>query len=164
MRRAEIINLTWNQIDFQARRIKVENAKSEKLRFIPINNYLFKQILKLKSENGQSPFVFFNPETKQPFLDMKTGFKTACRLSGIEGFRFHDLRHTFAIRLEAKGIDIETIRDLLGHHSITVTQRYIHSNDERKRRAVDVLSKQSDETGLNSDKESDNRKSVEIIH
>ena len=164
MRRAGIISLTWNQIDFQARRIKVENAKSEKLRFIPINNYLFKQILRLKNENGQSAFVFFNPETKQPFLDMKTGFKKACRNSGIEGLCFHDLRHTFATRLVAKRIDVETVRELLGHHSITVTQRYIHSNDERKRRAVDVLSKQSDETGLNSDKESDNRKSVELIH
>jgi len=39
-----------------------------------------------------------------------------------------------------KGIDIETVRDLLGHHSITITQRYTHSNDERKRAAVELLS------------------------
>ena len=40
----------------------------------------------------------------------------------------------------AKGVDIETLKELLGHHSITLTQRYIHSNDERKRAAVELLS------------------------
>lgn len=152
MRRAEILGLTWSQIDFETRRIKVEKTKSEKVRFIPINDALFKQILNLKSKNGQSPFIFFNPETKQPYQDMKTGFKRACRISGIEGLRFHDLRHTFATRLVANGIDIETVRDLLGHHSIVITQRYTHSSDERKRKAVEILNKKSDKTGQDSDK------------
>ncbi len=144
MRRAEILGLKWNQIDFEARMIKVERTKSEKVRYIPINDDLFKHFLKLKSDNGQSPFVFLNPETKQPFLDMKTPFKRACRISGIEGMRFHDLRHTFATRLIANGIDIETVRDLLGHHSIVVTQRYVHSSDERRRKAVEILTKKNE--------------------
>jgi len=71
---------------------------------------------------------------------MKKGFKAACSRSKIEGLRFHDLRHTFASRLVEKGVDVETVRDLLGHHCITITQRYTHSNDERKRRAVELLS------------------------
>ncbi len=41
-----------------------------------------------------------------------------------------------------KGVDIETVRDLLGHHCITITQRYTHSNDERKRVAVELLSRE----------------------
>jgi integrase len=49
------------------------------------------------------------------------------------------LRHTFASRLIEKGADIETVRDLLGHHSITITQRYIHSNNDRKKAAVELL-------------------------
>ena len=163
MRRAEILGLTWSQIDFETRRIKVEKTKSGKVRHIPIEDDLFKQILNLKNKDGQSPFVFFNPETKQPYQDMKTGFKRACRISGIEGLRFHDLRHTFATRLVANGVDIETVRDLLGHHSIVITQRYTHSSDERKRKAIETLSKKSDKTTLNSDKDGDNSKSVELI-
>ncbi|MCK4430918.1 MAG: tyrosine-type recombinase/integrase, partial [Candidatus Aminicenantes bacterium] len=58
---------------------------------------------------------------------MKRQFINACKGAGVEGLRFHDLRYTFATRLVAKGVDIETVRDLLGHHSITVTQRYTHS-------------------------------------
>ena len=74
MRRAEILGLTWSQIDFRARIIKVvsERTNSENTRYITINDDLFMQILKLKSDNGQSPFVFLNPATKKPFLDMKT--------------------------------------------------------------------------------------------
>ena len=139
MRKAEILNLQWKQIDFKARRIKVEKTKSGKVRFIPINDVLFYELNRLKGENSQSPFVFINPRTERPYLDMKTGFKGALRRAGIEGLRFHDLRHTFASRLVEKGIDIETVRDLLGHHSILITQRYIHSNDERKRAAVELL-------------------------
>jgi excisionase family DNA binding protein len=152
MRRAEILNLRWCQIDFQAKRIKVEKTKNGRVRFIPINDGLFKQILKRKNENGQSAFVFLNPATKKPFLDMKTPFKRACRISGIEGLRFHDLRHTFATRLVEKGIHIRNIRDLLGHFSVTVTERYAHSNDEQMRKAVDALSKKSDKSGQDSDK------------
>jgi len=152
IRRAEILNLTWSQVDFKNRRIRVEKTKSGKVRYIPINDDLFKQILKLKNENGQSAFVFLNPATKKPFLDMKTPFKRACRISGIEGLRFHDLRHTLATRLVARGIHIKTIRDLLGHFSVTVTERYAHSNDVQMRKAVETLSKKSDKSGQDSDK------------
>ncbi|HDZ25238.1 hypothetical protein LCGC14_1660050 [marine sediment metagenome] len=140
MRKTEILNLQWNQVDLKAWRIRVEKTKSGKVRFMPINDVLFHELRRLR--NGQSPFVFFNPETMKPYVDMKKGFKAACRRAGIEGIRFHDLRHTFASRLIANGADIEVVRELLGHHSITVTQRYIHSSDERKRAAVELLSKE----------------------
>jgi integrase len=46
---------------------------------------------------------------------------------------------TYVRRLVEKGADIETGRDFLGHYSITVTQRYTHSNEDRKRKAVELL-------------------------
>ncbi len=144
MRKAEILNLKWSQVDFKARRIIVEKTKSGKARFIPMNDVLFNELCRLKSGSGQSSFVFFNPETGKPYVDMKKGFKTACRRAGISNLRFHDLRHSFASRLVEKGVDIETVRDLLGHHSITVTQRYTHSTDDRKRAAVELLSREAE--------------------
>jgi len=65
--------------------------------------------------------------------------------------RFHDLRHTFASRLVESGVDVETVRELLGHHSITVTQRYTHSTDERKRKAVELLTRKAEEKGQAGD-------------
>ncbi|MBA7483465.1 Tyrosine recombinase XerC [subsurface metagenome] len=138
MRKGEILNLRWTQIDLKGRRIRVEKTKSGKVRHIPINDILLYELRGLKDKNS---YVFFNPKTGKPYVDMKTGFKAACRRAGIKGMRFHDLRHTFASRLIEKGADIETVRDLLGHSAITVTQRYTHSTDDRKKIAVELLSK-----------------------
>ena len=68
-------------------------------------------------------------------------FRTACKRAGVEGLRFHDLRHTFASRLVERGADIVTVQILLGHSTVTLTQRYTHSNDDRKRAAVELLSR-----------------------
>ena len=54
-------------------------------------------------------------------------------------------RHTFASRLTRDGVDVVTVKDLLGHSDISTTMRYAHSNDEAKRRAVQKL-RNSDKT------------------
>ena len=113
-------------------------TKSGKSRAVPINDMLFEFF---HARKNKSEYVFPNPKTGMPYVDLKRQFRNACRRADIKGLRFHDLRHTFASRLVEKGVDIETVRDLLGHSSITITQRYTHSTDERKRVAVELLSK-----------------------
>jgi len=147
MRLGEILNLKWNQIDFRAKRIRVENTKSGKIRSINVNALLFEELLRLKRRNHQNPHVFFNARSGSPLTTIKTAFKAACRRGRIKGFRFHDLRHTFGTRLLERGVDIRTVRDLMGHYSITVTERYTHTNDNRKRKAVELLSRKSEEEG-----------------
>lgn len=61
------------------------------------------------------------------------------------GLRLHDLRRTFAIRLSARGVDLNTIRKLLGHGSIRMTQRYPHSNQALKKNAVECLVERADD-------------------
>jgi len=77
--------------------------------------------------------------TEKPYTLVRRAFLTACRKAEITGFRFHDKRHTFASRLIAKGADIETVRTLLGHFAVVMTQRYIHSNEEALKNAVALL-------------------------
>jgi integrase len=55
--------------------------------------------------------------------------------------RFHDLRHNFATQLVAGGVDLATVKDLLGHSSLLMVSRYAHSAPESKRQAVSVLEK-----------------------
>ena len=139
MRKGEILSLKWSQVDLSSGIIKVENTKSGKPRLIPINELLFKELLKLKNQNGKSQYVFLNPETQEPLKDIKKSFSGATGRAKIKDLRFHDLRHTFASRLIQKGVDLITVKELLGHHSVRVTERYTHSGIEQKKEAVEAL-------------------------
>ena len=77
-----------------------------------------------------------NPETGEPYADMKKAFGTACRLAGIENLRWHDLRHTFGTRLAEAGCSEATIAELMGHSDPVTTRRYTHATDRAKHAAV----------------------------
>jgi hypothetical protein len=119
-------------------------AVSGKNREIPVNNGLLTVLEELKKRK-KSDFVFPNPKTNKPFRSIRHSFENACRRANIHDLRFHDLRHTFACRMIQKGCDIETLRDLLGHHSISVTERYIHTNLDQKRGAIERISEKNEE-------------------
>jgi len=138
MRIGEIFSLRWSQVDMEKRIISVYAPKTGKIREVPINADAHK-VLQAWQHSKRSQFVFYNPETGRPFVDLKAGFAIACRKAGITGVSWHTLRHTFASRLVNRGVDIVTVKELLGHSTITVTMRYTHTNLESKRAAVQVL-------------------------
>jgi excisionase family DNA binding protein len=139
MRLGEILGLRWNQVDLKSGMIRVERTKSGRTRLIEANTPLLRELTRLRSLDGKSPYVFPNPETGKPLRTVKTAFVAACRRAGIVGLRFHDLRHTFASRLNAAGVDPITIMELLGHSSLKMTERYTHTTKEQRRQAVERL-------------------------
>ena len=110
---------------------------------MPINSQA-RKVLEYWALGKRNEFVFYNPETGMPFVDLKGGFGLACRKAGIEGVTWHTLRHSFASRLVARGVDIVTVQQLLGHSTIIVTMRYTHTNLDSKRTAVARLENFSD--------------------
>jgi hypothetical protein len=58
--------------------------------------------------------------------DVKNGFSAALAFAGIEGFTWHDLRHTFASWLMMRGASLRSVAELLGHQSMKMTMRYAH--------------------------------------
>ena len=71
--------------------------------------------------------------------DVKRGFTTACRRAGITDFQIHDLRHTCAAWLVSAGAPLTEVRDLLGHSTVKMTERYAHLAPENVRAAVTLL-------------------------
>ncbi|SPQ01565.1 Phage integrase family protein (fragment) [Candidatus Sulfobium mesophilum] len=84
-------------------------------------------------------YVFFDSATGKPYGDVKRSFNTATRRAGIRDFHFHDLRHTFASHLVMAGVDITTVKELLGHRTLTMTLRYAHLAPSHKVKAVELL-------------------------
>jgi integrase len=143
LRIGEILSLTWESVDLEKNLLSVFAHKTNKIRIVPINTEA-RRVLSYWALGKKSQFVFYNHETGKPFVDLKAGFALACRKAGIEGVTWHTLRHTFASRLVARGADIVTVQQLLGHSSITVTMRYTHTNLDAKRNATQKLEGFSD--------------------
>src|SRR5215813_1929345 len=79
------------------------------------------------------------PRLDQLCRKPRKAFKTACKLAGIHGLIWKDLRATFGTRLAEAGCDAFTIAQLLGHSDIRVTMRYVRSVEETKRMAVEAI-------------------------
>jgi len=142
MRLGEILGLKWHDIDFQRGIIHLLNTKNGEKREIPMNNMVKINLMKVV-KHPDSPYVFNYNNGKQ-IRDVRTSFFTTLKKSGIINFRFHDLRHTFASQLVMSGVDLNTVRELLGHKSLEMTIRYSHLSQDFKKRAVDVLNGQID--------------------
>jgi integrase len=158
MRKGEILNLKWENVDFKNRVITVEGTKTGEIRRIPMNNKLT-EIFQSAKKESKGEFVF--SENGNPYGDVKTGWWTALERAGIENFRFHDLRHTFGSRLGMSGVDVKAIADLMGHKTIQMTMRYSHPTPEYKRKAVELLDRTVTKTDT-TEKLEEKRKVVNI--
>jgi len=137
MRKGEILNLKWDNIDLTHGFILLSTTKNGERREIPINQTL-KDLFTNMPSRFRGGYVFCDAEGK-PYQDIKRSFNTACRKAGIKDFHFHDLRHTFASHLVMAGVDITTVKELLGHKTLTITLRYAHLAPSHKVRAVEIL-------------------------
>jgi integrase len=137
MRRGEILNLKWIDVDFKRGLLYLIETKNNTRRETPMNETVRASLMKVL-KHPDSPYVFCNNDGK-PYESIKTAFHTAIKRAGISDFRFHDLRHTFASHLVMLGIDLKTVQELLGHKSFEMTLRYSHLSPAHKNRAVELL-------------------------
>lgn len=143
-RRGELFNLTWDKVSMKKQTLTVIGtvAKSKKKRVIPLNDKameLLQAWRKGKNVTHISGLVFPSGITGNPLVSIKRPWKHLIERAQITDFRFHDLRHDFASRLVMKRVSLYEVKDLLGHSSITMTERYAHLADEQLRSAVEVL-------------------------
>jgi integrase len=137
MRKGELLGLKWDQV--RDGFIYLKKTKSGKSRQIPLDARAALVLKELQIRNKwKSPSVFVGPDG-QMLQDVTKGFAGACRRAGIEDFRFHDLRHTFASHLVMKGANLKAVQRLLGHSDSKMTDRYSHLSPDHLRESVNLL-------------------------
>jgi integrase len=139
MRKGEILNLKWKDINLEDDYILVRHSKNNESRIIPISENLKSVLQKHKTDDKQDDYLFCYHD-KKPMESIYKSFGTALKKSGIKKCTIHSLRHTFATRAIMAGVDIVTVQELLGHKTIAMTKRYAHPTPEHKRRAVNLVS------------------------
>lgn len=143
-RKNELLQLQFKSVDLGRSIITIEGhtTKTGKRRYLPINKaarQVFQRRQAYREQNcPSSPWVFSKrsgDRVKYP----DNAFRAAVEQAGIEDFHVHDLRHTFASWLVSEGVELIKVRDLLGHSSIKMTERYAHLAPDRLHDAVAVL-------------------------
>lgn len=145
LRRGELFNLVWQDVDLRAKTLQVKagGAKSGKNRTVPLNAEGLEVLTEWKqiAEYDQpGDYVFSNKEGKR-FDNVNTAFRNLLKAANITGFRFHDLRHHFASSLVQEGVQLYTVKELLGHSDFQMTQRYAHLAPDNLAEAVRALDK-----------------------
>lgn len=143
LRKSNLVNLKWSEVDLKQGFILLgsEVMKNAEHLGVPLNVQAM-EVLKEQQRMRKlhSPYVFCKKDGK-PYSTwgVYQAFKKACVAVNLGDFRFHDLRHDFCSKLVQAGVDLYTVKELAGHKDITTTQRYAHLNQEKLRKAVEVL-------------------------
>ena len=162
LRLGEVLALKWQNIDIKNKLIYVDKSvgsvsqnhktltiesspkTQSSIREIPISKKLL-DLMKVLRQHCSTGYVIVSHNRKQiqPRAYQKS-FENLLKKLHIKHYGFHALRHTFATRLLENGVDIKTISELLGHSSPTITlNRYVHTNLQNKRKAMEILTKKS---------------------
>ncbi|MGI9504730.1 MAG: tyrosine-type recombinase/integrase, partial [Geminicoccaceae bacterium] len=154
---SEALTLKWYAVDLDRKLVVFgktddDKTKNDETRGVPLNEIAFATLVTMSCRGGS----VFRTHKGEPYPvregggQIKTGFRNACRRSGIGHVRVHDLRHTFASWLSMAGQTEATIAELLGHksRSASITGRYTHLNREHLRAAVESIVEGQNRTKL----------------
>jgi len=122
MRKGEILNLKWDRIDLENGfiRLQPEDTKTDEGRIIPLHKEVIKMLQTMPRDIHGWVFTY----NGKRLLRIDRSFKTACKAADIEGFTFHDLRHTAINNWRLQGHDFFRIMATNGHKTMSVFKRY----------------------------------------
>lgn len=138
MRANEVLGLRWSEVDFGRKEILLpfNRTKEAKDKAVPLNAFALELLRDRRAECEGMETVFGIGASYPQIGDL---WRKACKLAGVVNLHIHDLRHSFASRLLERGHRETDIGKILGHSSLKMTKRYVHSSEESRRAAVESL-------------------------
>ena len=147
LRRGDLFGLKWEHVHLDCRQLikviektshaKRKAGKKPEASILPLSAEAIAILTQLeKQKHPTSPYVFTSPRSGGRLDNIKKAFEAVLENAKISGFRFHDLRHTFASRLVMAGVDINTVRELMTHADIKMTLVYAHLSSDHKAAAL----------------------------
>lgn len=136
LRESNVTLLRWDQVDLGQRAVFIEGddiLKSEKAFVVPLSD---KAVEVIKRQSGKHPERVFTYENNGIRRANTKVFKNACKKVGLEDFRWHDLRHTWATWHIQRGTPLEVLQELGGWSDYKMVKRYAHFNHEHLSRYV----------------------------
>jgi integrase len=145
IRQGSLFQLRWSDIDFREGNLTVRPSteKTRKLLHIPMNDIVIEVLdaWRKQTHGEDSGLVFPSPKTGEEMDNCQSAWEKLLQEADIKKFRWHDMRHDFASQLVMKGVDLNTVRELMGHSDMKMTLRYAHLAPSVKAEAVKLLSK-----------------------
>ena len=144
IRKGTLFGLEWRDVNFSEGilTLRAEIEKAEKTRYMPMNDTAYNVLSRWKEQSGKtvsSALIFPSPQTGEKINTCKTAWGSLLKRAQIENLSWHDMRHDFASQLVMAGVDLNTVRELMGHADMKMTLRYAHLAPQVKRAAVDML-------------------------
>jgi integrase len=123
-RKSEILKLKKADVDFFQNVVFIRDTKNNEPRYVPIASELKETLLGLVKAHPENPYVF-TQANGSPILDLKKAWYSGLKRAGLQGFRFHDLRHVAISRWAANGNSHLTIMQVSGHKTMSAFKRYV---------------------------------------
>jgi len=144
LRRGEIINLRWQDVDLTKRTISIRNhgafkTKTKQNRTVPlVGDAVGVLQRRYREKSAEQPYVFWGKHGGQVYGNYLSGLFRKCRKkAGVpESIHFHSMRHTFASWMALDGASLAVIQRVLGHSDISVTMVYSHLEQETLEREM----------------------------
>ena len=129
LRGQEVINLKISDIDFERKTIHIRQSKYKKDRIVPLSDYMADGLRKYLGAENRHMWLFNGkePDGRYSVRGLAWVFRENLKKTSIKKeVNLHSLRHTYATHLLEEGVDIVTLKNLLGHAEITTTMIYLH--------------------------------------
>ncbi len=137
IRRGGLLGLKWSEINDGRIFVRASLDKAKIGYHVPLSQDATKVLRLWKRQTGGKGLVF--TYRGKPIKSIKTAWSGLMQRADLIQFRYHDLRHAFASTLVMRGVDLYTVKALLGQQNIEMTQRYAHLSPDHMKAALEAL-------------------------